>query len=89
VPYPGNDLGDCRISEVEGLNEGDNAGGVLLPLCISVPPLGRITKEGSVPYVACLLPMPVSEIPFELGDEAGLEDLVDWGFFSGGGNILG
>jgi len=62
---------------------------MLLPLCITVPPLGRVTKEGSVPYVARLLPMLVTWIPFELGDEAGLKDPVDWRFFSRGGNILG
>jgi len=45
VPHPGDDLGDRRISKVEGLNEGDDAGGVLLPPCISVSPLGRIAKE--------------------------------------------
>ncbi|CAN5968807.1 unnamed protein product [Sphagnum jensenii] len=89
VPYSGNDLGDRRVSKVEGLDEGDDAGGMLLPLRITVPPLSRVTKEGSVPYVARLLPMPVTWVPFELGDEAGLEDLVDWWFFSRGGNILG
>ncbi len=60
MPYSGNDLGDRRVSEVEGLDEGDDVGGMLFPFCISVPPLGRVAKEGGVPHVARLLPMPVT-----------------------------
>ncbi len=88
MPNYGNNLGDRRVSKVEGLDEGDDAGGMLFPLCITVPPLGRVAKEGSVPYVARLLPVPVTWIPFELEDEAGLEDPVDWRFFSRGGTSL-
>jgi hypothetical protein len=89
VPHPGNDLGDRRVSEVEEFNEGDDAGGVLLPPCILVSPFGRIAKERGVAYVARLLLVPVSEIPLKLEDEAGLKDPVDWGFFSWGGKVLG
>ncbi len=89
VPHPSNDLGDRRVSEVKKLNEGNDAGGVLLPPCISVSPLGRITKERGIANVARLLPVPVSGVPLELGDEAGLENPVDWGFFSWGGKVLG
>ncbi len=89
MPHHGDDLGDRRVLEVEELNEGDDAGGVLLPPCISVSPLGRIAKERGVANVARLLPVPIFGIPLELGDEAGLENLVDWGFFSWGGDVLG
>jgi len=88
VPHPGNDLGNGQVSEIKKLNESDDAGGVLLPPCISVSPLGRIAKERGVANVARLLPVQVSGIPLELGDEAGLEDPVDWGFFPGGGTSL-
>ncbi len=89
VPHLGNDLGDCRVSEVKKLNEGDDVGGVLLPPCISVSPFGRIAKERGLANVARLLPVPVFRIPLEFEDEAGLENPVDWGFFSRGGNVLG
>ncbi len=88
VPHPSDDLGDRRVSEVEELNEGDDAEGVLLPR-ILVSPLGRIAKERGVAYVARLLPVLVFGIPLKFGDEAGLKDPVDWGFFSRGGNVLG
>jgi len=88
VPHLGNDLGDCRVSEVK-LNDGDDVGGVLLPPCISVSPLGRIAKKRGVTNVARLLPVPVFRIPLELRDEAELENPVDWGFFSWGGNVFG
>jgi hypothetical protein len=88
MPYSGNDLGDRRVSEAERLDEGDDAGNMVLLLCVSVPPLGRIAEEGSVPDIARLLPVPISRIPFEFGDEAGFEYPIDWWFFSRGGECL-
>ncbi|CAN5974021.1 unnamed protein product [Sphagnum jensenii] len=35
VPHSGDDLGDCRVAEVQMLDESDDAGSVLLPPCIS------------------------------------------------------
>jgi hypothetical protein len=64
------------------LDKSDDAGSVLLPLGIPIPSLSRVTKEGGVAHVAHLLPMPVSGIPREVGNETGLKDLVNWGFFT-------
>ncbi len=88
MPYFGNDLGDRRVSEAERLDEGDDAGNMVLLLCVTVPPVGRVAEERSIPDIACLLPMPISRIPFEFGDEASFEYPVDWWFFSRGGECL-
>jgi len=63
VPHSGNDLGDRRVAEAQVLDESDDTGGVLLPPCILVSPLGRVAKEGGVTHVARLLPVLVSGIP--------------------------
>jgi len=64
------------------LDESDDAGNVLLPFGIPIPSLSKVTKEGGVAHVAHLLPMLVSGIPQEVGNETGLKDLVNWGFFT-------
>ncbi len=89
VPHSGDDLGDCRVAEVQMLDESDDAGSVLLPPCISVSPLSRVAKEGGVAHVARLLPVPVSGVPWKIENEAGLKDPVDWRSFSWGRNVLG
>jgi len=63
MPHSGNNLGDCRVAEAQMLDESDDAGSVLLPPCVSVSPLSRVSKEGGVAHVAHLLPVLVSEIP--------------------------
>jgi len=85
VPHPGNDLGDRGVSEVEELDESDDAGSVLFSPCISISPLGRVAKERGVANVTRLLPVPVPWVPLELGDEAKLENPINGGFFSWGG----
>jgi hypothetical protein len=70
------------------LDEGDDAGNMVIPLCVWVPPLGQVAEEGSVPDIARLLPVPISRIPFEFGEEANFEYPVDWWFFSRGGMSL-
>ncbi len=89
VPHSGNDLGDRRIAEAQMLYECDDARGVLLPPCVSVPPLSQVAKEGGVAHVARLLLVLVTGVPRKVGDEAGLKDPVDWRSFSGGRNVLG
>ncbi len=89
MPHPVNDLGDCRVSEVQELDESDDAGGVLLPPCIPVSPLSRVAKEGGVANIVLLLPVLVSGIPLELRDEARLKNLIDWGFCPWGGKVFG
>ncbi|CAK9861928.1 unnamed protein product [Sphagnum jensenii] len=89
MPHPGNDLGNRRVAEVQILYEGDDAESVLFPPCISVPPLSRVAKEGGVTHVACLLPVPISGVPWEIEDEAGLKDPIDWRPFPWGRDVLG
>jgi hypothetical protein len=45
------------------LYECDDAGGVLLPPCVSVSPLSQVAKEGGVAHVARLLPMTRPQVP--------------------------
>ncbi len=71
------------------LDEGNDAGGMLFFPCISISPLGRITKEGGVPNVVFLLPVPISGIPLELGDESGLKNPIDRRFLPREGEIFG
>jgi hypothetical protein len=89
VPHPSNDLGDRRVAEVHLLDESDDVGGMLLPPSISVPPLGRVTKEGGIAHVARLLPVPISQVPWKLGNETGFEDPVYWGSFPRGRDVFG
>jgi hypothetical protein len=89
VPHPGNDLGGRQVAEVQVLDESNDVGSVLLPLCISVSPLSRVAKEGGVAHVAHLFPVLISRVPREVGDEAGFKDSVDWRSFSGGRDVLG
>ncbi len=48
VPHSGNDLDDRRVVKVQLLDEGDDAGSVLLPPDILVSPLSRVSKERGV-----------------------------------------
>jgi hypothetical protein len=63
MPHSGNDLSDRRVAEAQMLDESDDVRGVLLPPCILVSSLSRVTKEGGIAHVACLLPIPDSGIP--------------------------
>lgn len=71
------------------LDESDNAGGVLFPSSVSISPLGRVAEEGGVANVVFALPVPVTGVPLEFGDETELKNPVDRGFFPGGGEALG
>ncbi len=70
------------------LDEGDNAGGVLFPLCVPVSPLGRVAEEGGVANIVLLLPVPITGVPLELGDKTGFKNPIDRGFFPWGGKPL-
>ncbi len=70
------------------MDEGDNVGGVMFPLCVPVSPLGRVAEEGGVANLVLLLPVPITGVPFELGDKTGLKNPVDRGFFPVGGKPL-
>jgi hypothetical protein len=59
VPHSGNDMGHCRVVQIQVLDEGDDAGGVMFFPGILIPSLGGVSKEGSVAHVARRLPMPV------------------------------
>ncbi len=89
VPHSSDDLRDRRVAKVQVLDKSDDVRSVLLPPCISVSPLSRVVEEGGVAHVARLLPVPISEVPREIGNEAGLKNPIDWAFFSGGRDILG
>ncbi len=82
MPHSGDDLGNRRVVLVQLLDKSDDVGSVLLPLGIPIPSLSEETKEGGIAHVAHLLPMLVSGIPREVGNETGLKDLVNWGFFT-------
>ncbi len=71
------------------MDESDDARSVLLPPGIPVPSLSGVTKEGGVAHVACLLPMPISGVPREVGNKTGLKDPVNWGFFTWWKYVLG
>jgi hypothetical protein len=82
VPHSGYDLDNRKVAKVQLLDESDDVGSVLLPPGIPVPSLSGVTKEGGIAHVARLLPMLVFEIPREVGNETGLKDPVNWGFFT-------
>jgi hypothetical protein len=88
VPHSSDDLRDRRVAKVQVLDKSDDVRSVLLPPCISVSPLSRVVEEGGVAHVARLLPVPISEVPREIGNEARLKNPIDWAFFSGGGTSL-
>ncbi len=88
VPHSSDDLHDRRVVEVQVLDKSDDVGSVLLPPCISVSPFSRVAEEGGVAHVARLLPVPVSGVPREIENEAKLKNPIDWGFFSGGRDVL-
>jgi hypothetical protein len=71
------------------LDESDDDGSVLLLPGIPVPSLSGVTKEGGIAHVAHLLPMLVSGIPREVGNETGFKDPVNWGFFTWWEYVLG
>jgi len=89
MPHSSDDLRDRRVTEVQALDKSDDVGSVLLPPCIVVSPLSQVAEEGGVAHVARLLPVPVSGVPREIGNEAGLKNPIDWGFLSGGRDVLG
>ncbi len=89
VPHSGNDLGNRRVVQIQVLDEGDDAGGVMFFLGILVPSLGGVSKEGSVAHVARRLPMPVPRIPREIRDESRLKNPIDWRFLTWREQILG
>jgi hypothetical protein len=82
IPHSGDDLGDRGVAEIQLLDEGDDAGSVLLLPGIPVSSLSRVTKERGVAHVVRLLPVPVSEIPREVRNKAGLKDPINWRFFT-------
>ncbi len=77
MPHSGYDLDNRKVAKVQLLDESDDAGSVLLPHGIPIPSFSGVTKERGVAHVARLLPMPVSEIPREVGNETGLKDPVN------------
>jgi len=56
---------------------------------VLVAPLGGVTEERGVPHVARLLPVPISRVPLEVGDETGPEDPIEEGFLTWEGEVLG
>ncbi len=56
MPHSSDDLGDRGVAEIQLLDEGDDAGSVLLPPGIPVSSLSRVTKERGVAHVVRLLP---------------------------------
>jgi hypothetical protein len=77
VPHSGNDLDNRRVLDVQLLDEGDDAGSVLLPPGILVSSLGRVSKERGVAHVARLLPVPISRVPREVRNKIGLKDPIN------------
>jgi len=86
---PSNDLGGRGVPEAQPLDEFDNPRGSVRFSCVLVAPLGGVAKERSVPHVARLLPVPVSRVPFEVGNKSGSEDPVEKGFLTWEGEVLG
>ncbi len=84
MPHLCNDLGGRGVAQVWILREGDDAGCGAGAPGVLVTSFGRVAKEGNVSHAVGFLPLPVSRIPWEVRDEAGLEDPVDGGFFPGG-----
>jgi hypothetical protein len=64
------------------LDEGGDAWGVQSLLRVSVSPLSRVAKEGCIAHIMSFLPVPITKIPLEVGNEASFQDPEDWGFFT-------
>jgi hypothetical protein len=88
MPHSGDDLGDRGVAKIQLLDEGDDVGSVLLPPGIPVSSLSRVTKERGIAHVVRLLPVPVSGIPWEVINKTGLEDPINWRFFTWGRYFL-
>ncbi len=56
---------------------------------VLVPSLGRVAEEGGVSHVLRFLPMPISGVPREVGDETSFENPVDGGFFTWEHQVFG
>jgi hypothetical protein len=89
VPHSGDDLDDRRVTKIQLLDEGDDAGSVLLPPGIPISSFSKVTKERGVAHVARLLLVLVSGIPREVRNKAGLKDPINWRFFTWGRYVLG
>jgi len=89
VPDPSNNLGGRGVSEAQSLDEFDNPEGSVWFSCILVAPFGGVTEERSVPHVVRLLPVPISRVPLKVGDKSESEDLVEKGFLTWDGEVLG
>jgi hypothetical protein len=86
---PRHDLGSRGVLEIEALNEVDDFRGVVWLPRVLVASLGRVAEKGSIPHLASSLPVPVSGVPLEVGDESGSKDPVEEGFLTWEGEVFG
>lgn len=89
VQDPCNDLGNRGVLEFQPLNEVYDSGGVVRLPSVLVAPLGGVAEEKSVPHLARLLPVPVSGVPFEVGNESESKDPIEKGFLTWEGEVFG
>ncbi len=70
------------------MNEIDDPKWVVGLLGVLVSPLGGVSEEWSISHIVRLLPVPVSRVPLEVGDEVGSENPVEEGFRTWEGEVL-
>jgi hypothetical protein len=89
VPNPRNNLGGRGVLKVQPLDKFDDPGGAVWFSSVLVVLLGGVTEERGVPHVARLLPVPISRVPLEVGNETGPKDPVKEGFLTWEGEVFG